>query len=165
MIYERHNFKQNLQSALSFGDKDAVYDVVLNEIADKYKSNKQGIVSAIRKSGVKISDNPTNKKVATVIVENINDKQFANNIFSAFKREPYSSADASFIAGAAVGITVMALSKMVRDKEQQKSDIESFTKQLDSKVGVTGSGKPLLVGATIIGSMLLIAYLVTKKSS
>lgn len=164
MIYAKHDFKQNLQNAIRFDDKEAVLDVVFNEISDKYSKNKQGIVSAIRKSGVKISDNPSNKKLATVIVENINNKPFAENIFASFRSEPYSNADASFVTGAVLGIAVTALVKSKRSKEEMKQDVEGFVKQLDSKTGSnSGNKKPLLVGAAIIGSLLLVAYIVTKK--
>lgn len=164
MIYEKHNFRQNLQNAIRFSDKDAAIDVVINEISKKYSNNKKEIINVIKNSGIKIDNNPSDRKVATIVVDNIGNEPFIKNIFASIKGKGYSNVDGDTQSGNSNSFDVKHLVDIKRSAEQKKTDIDSFVTKLNTSAGKETGKNPLLTITLVVGSIWLVTHFLTKQN-
>ena len=124
----KHNFKENILSAIKAGDHERVIKLLLEEVGKVMAKDKLALIRAVRESGKEIPDNISAESLAKVIssgIENNNQKFLTKRIETLLLvDQKYSNSDIGEIVGG-VGNIVQGIGMATAAGLTAKGQIES----------------------------------------
>lgn len=104
MQYGAHNFQMNFTNAKSLHPEMAK-EMLVHEIAEMVINHQQGVVDALRDSGIKVSDFPTRKELVNLITEHGADNEQLRENIAALMIEKNTGEPQSNYSGCGPGQT------------------------------------------------------------
>jgi len=136
----KHNFKENIESAIKAGNHERILKLLSEEVGKVMAKDKLALIRAVKKSGKEIPDDISSDALAKVISSGIanNNQNFLTNLIETLLLvdQKYSNSDVGEIVGG-VGNIVQGAGMAVAAGLQAKGAIESAregTKQAELNV-------------------------------
>lgn len=171
------NFAANFSEAIKSRDPEFRRDVLLDQVAKLISEKPTEIKSALRSSGIKISDHASVKQIIDAVSRQLtvsNEFRMAmalliqQSVDNAEKKETFSNAIATVIAQAVAQVTNSTFGYF-QSKEDRKAEEERTKAELYAKLLGGGEKKsnwvPVVVisGVLVIGGLVLFLTLRPKK--